>query len=243
MALRHNFAFGRIIPPKINIVTEIVLYKGKTKKVLLNMKKIISILAAASMMLLATSAFAQVHVGAGYINDTETTKLNKDADKSSENLNGVYAGVGYTIHISDAFAVTPGLYWSMIGKDDYSTVAGIALKGDFKEHALNVPIDFSYGFNLAPDAKFFVYAGPTIQYGISSKTTGSVGSISADVDNFENDNYSRFNVMLGGGVGAQVLDAIRITVGYDAGLTNLYKGSGDAIQKRNQLKIGVAYVF
>lgn len=211
------------------------------------MKKVISILAAASMMLLATSAFAQVHVGAGYINDTETAKANKDADKSSDNLNGVYAGVGYTIHVSDAFAITPGLYWSMMGKKDSDNLAGLTLGGDFKEHSLNIPVDFSYGFNLAPDAKFFVYAGPTIQYGLSSKTkyTGSVAGVSGEstVDNFKNDDYSRLNVLVGGGVGAQVMDAIRITVGYDLGLTNLYKGSGDVIMKRNQLKIGVAYVF
>ena len=211
------------------------------------MKKTISILAAASMMLLATSAFAQVHIGAGYLNDTEITKANKDADKSTENLNGVYVGAGYTIHFSDAFALTPGIYWSMMGKKETGSIGALTLGGDFKEHSLNIPLHFSYGANLAPDTKFFVYLGPTFQYGLSSKTTasGSIAGISGDrtTDNFDSDNYSRFNVLLGGGVGAQVIDAIRITVGYDAGLTNLYKGSGDFIQRRNQLKIGVAYVF
>jgi len=210
------------------------------------MKKTISILAAASMMLLATSAFAQVHVGAGYINDTEITKTNKDADKSTDNLNGVYAGVGYTIHFTDAFAVTPGIYWSMIGKNDSGSINSLILGGDFKEHALNIPVHFSYGLNLAPDAKLFVYAGPTLQFGISSKSTvsASLGSIGASktTDNYDND-YSHLNVMLGGGVGAQVIDAIRITVGFDAGLSNLYNGDGDLIMRRNQLKIGVAYVF
>lgn len=210
------------------------------------MKKTISILAAASMMLLATSAFAQVHVGAGYINDTEITKANKDADKSTDNLNGVYAGVGYTIHLTDAFAVTPGIYWSMIGKKDSGSINSLILGDDFKEHALNIPVHFSYGFDLAPDAKLFVYAGPTLQYGLSSKSKGSasLGSvgISTTSDNYDYD-YSHLNVMLGGGVGAQVMDVIRITVGYDAGLSNLYNGDRDLIMRRNQLKIGVAYVF
>ena len=211
------------------------------------MKKVISILAAASMMLLATSAFAQVHVGAGYINSTDTFKADKDAEKSSENLNGVYAGVGYTIHVSDAFAITPGLYWSMLAKDKkLGDFVGMNLiPGKFQEHSINVPIDFSYGFNLAPDAKFFVYAGPTIQYGLSSKikndASGSGTSVDITTDNFKNDDYSHLNVLVGG-VGAQVMDAIRITVGYDCGLTNLNK-SGNTINHRNQLKIGVAYVF
>ena len=46
------------------------------------MKKIITILAAAVMMLSASNAFAQIAVGAGYLNATDTWKSGKESESS-----------------------------------------------------------------------------------------------------------------------------------------------------------------
>ena len=47
---------------------------------------------------------------------------------------------------------------------------------------------------------------------------------------------------LGGGIGFQV-SAIQITVGYDYGMMNLYKGDNAAKTHRSNLKLGLGFVF
>ena len=64
------------------------------------MKKIVTILSAALLLLAGTNAFAQMSVGAGYVNSTNSLKFSKNGDASTTAINGFYAGVGYTIPIS-----------------------------------------------------------------------------------------------------------------------------------------------
>ncbi len=116
----------------------------------------------------------------------------------------------------------------------------------FMEHALNAPLYLNYGIDLARDSKVFIYGGPTVQFGLASTTklSGGVGESTADrtYNNYDNKNYSRFNVYLGGGVGFQ-LSAFQITLGYDYGMLNLYKGENAARTHCSNLKVGVGYVF
>ena len=56
------------------------------------MKKVFSILLAASLMLLGTQAFAQMSVNAGYLNSNRTSK-----DSKAASANGAYAGVSFNI--------------------------------------------------------------------------------------------------------------------------------------------------
>lgn len=208
------------------------------------------------MMLLGTQAFAQVSVGAGYLNSTKSYE-----NVDPVNNNGVYAGLSFNIPIAGGFAVAPGVYYSMIaGKKDIVSgkIANVDTK--FAEHALNIPVYFNWGMNLAPDMRFFVFAGPTCQYGLASKTTVEVGSSALsdllsslglsgkaegkqEIDNYKNDNYNRFNVYVGGGVGMDIANAFQVTVGYDYGVTNLYKGDNAPKSHRSNVKLGVAYLF
>ena len=94
----------------------------------------------------------------------------------------------------------------------------VTASSTFMEHALNAPLYLNYGIDLARDSKVFIYGGPTVQFGLASTTklSGGVGESTADrtYNNYDNKNYSRFNVYLGGGVGFQ-LSAFQITLGYD----------------------------
>ena len=116
----------------------------------------------------------------------------------------------------------------------------------FMEHALSAPLYLNYGIDLARDSKVFIYGGPTVQFGLASTTklSGGVGEGTADrtYNNYDNKNYSRFNVYLGGGVGFQ-LSAFQITLGYDYGMLNLYKGENATRTHRSNLKVGIGYVF
>ena len=211
------------------------------------MKKFFSTLLAASLMLLGTQAFAQMSVNAGYLNSTQSFQ---DSNSKSINSNGAYAGVSFNIPVAGGLGFAPGVYYSMIANKSGSsgTIMGIPVTASstFMEHALNAPLYLNYGIDLARDSKVFIYGGPTVQFGLASTTklSGGVGESTDDrtYNNYDNKNYSRFNVYLGGGVGFQ-LSAFQITLGYDYGMLNLYKGENATRTHRSNLKVGIGYVF
>lgn len=200
------------------------------------MKKVFSTLLAASLMLLGTQAFAQASFNAGYLNSTLAT------ENSSANANGAYAGISFNIPVVGGLAVAPGVYYSMItGKSlDLGTIA----TGTLTEHAVNVPVYLNYGIDLARDTKFFVFAGPTLQYGLASNVKYSSGLVSGSMttDNYKDSDFNRMNVYLGGGVGFEA-GPVLVTVGYDYGMMNQYKGDNAASAHRSNLKIGVGFAF
>lgn len=205
------------------------------------MKKIFSTLLVASLMLLGTNAFAQMSVNAGYLNSTLATNNNSD------NANGAYAGVSFNIPVAGGLAVAPGVYYSMLTSKETAALGSIASgSGTFMEHALNVPVYLNYGIDLARDTRFFVFAGPTVQYGLAStiKYEGNVLGLSGSstVNNYDNQNINRLNVYLGGGVGFTVA-GIQIHVGYDYGMMNQYKGDNATPCHRSNLKIGAGFAF
>lgn len=204
------------------------------------MKKILTSLLAASLMLLGTQAFAQMSVNAGYLNSTLATK------NSSDNANGAYAGVSFNIPVAGGLAVAPGIYYSFLTSKETAALGSIASgSGTFMEHAVNVPVYLNYGIDLARDTKVFVYGGPTLQYGLASTVNyeGNVLGVSgkASSNNYDNENFNRMNVYLGGGLGFGI-GSLLVTVGYDYGMMNQYKNTDTACHRSN-LKLGVGFAF
>jgi len=212
------------------------------------MKKIFAIVLAAALFA-GTNAFAQIYPGAGYINSTRTGQYNGSAE-NPVNSNGFYVGASYNVGLSGNLGVAPGLYLSMISHTNEAGVSGFGLsqnsKSTFTEMAINVPVMANYSYALARDAKVFAYAGPTFQLGLSSKTrTIDSGVLSADNtrDHYAQSDYNKFNVYVGGGIGAEFAK-ILVVLGYDYGLMNLYAGSTDnTFYHRSNLHIGVGYAF
>ena len=203
------------------------------------MKKIFATLLAASMMLAGVNAFAQISVGAGYVNSTSTSKAGDK--KTSGDSNGFYLGASYNIGISGGLGLAPGLYYEMLGASD----KGSLWAGSTTEHYVNVPVMVNYGLELMPDCTLFFYAGPTLSCGVASNTKLKVGgdkvSASTSVNNYDNDSYGRFDVMLGGGVGFNI-NRFQVKVGYNAGL--LDRNSTDAIKMhRSEVHLGVGFCF
>ena len=193
------------------------------------------------MMLIGTQAFAQMSVNAGYINSTLKT------GNVSDNANGAYAGVSFNIPVSGGLAISPGVYYSMLTSKETASLGTIfSSSGTFMEHAINVPVYLNYGIDLASDAKVFLFGGPTLQYGLAStvKIDANVAGISGSTthSNYDNENFNRMNVYLGGGVGFQI-SALQITLGYDYGLMNQYKGDNVDPCHRSNLKLGVGFLF
>ncbi len=203
------------------------------------MKKIFATILAASMMLVGANAFAQISVGAGYVNSTSTNKVGDS--KSSGDSNGFYLGASYNIGISGGLGLAPGLYYEFLGNSG----KGSYWSGSTTEHYVNVPVMVNYGLELMPDCTLFFYAGPTLSCGVASTTQAKVGgdkvSVGAKVNNYDNDNYGRFDVMLGGGVGFNI-NSFQVKVGYNAGM--LDRNASDAVKMhRSEVHLGLGWMF
>ena len=203
------------------------------------MKRIITLIAAAVMMTVATNSFAQLSVGAGYLHAGDQITLQGISDPFEVGMNGAYAGFSYNLPISDLIGIAPGLYYSLLMCDDsFEDIPGTDIK--IREHFVNVPVYFNLGFNVGANSRLFLFAGPTVQLGVASKTT--YPALSTTHDNYKDNDYSRTNVLLGGGLGLN-LGRFQITAGYDHGMFNLDK-SGDGTKRiKRYAKAGVAYRF
>lgn len=225
------------------------------------MKKIYAIVLSAALVLLGTQAKAQLSVGAGYLNSTETTTVTNSNNSSNAGLNGFYIGGQYNLPIVAGLAVAPGLYVDMLFGGSKTGTAGtvfgipVSANGSVKytELALNLPVNLNYTFHVGSDFDVFLYAGPVLQFGLLSKSQAdgkaTVGNFNiggnglAESDNYNGDNANRnpFVVYLGGGAGIQA-GALQVILGYDHSLTNITKSTNVNLG-RSQIKIGVGYAF
>ena len=140
------------------------------------MKRIITLIAAAVLMTIATNSFAQISVGAGYLHAGDQITL-KGMDPIETGMNGAYAGFSYNLPISGLIGITPGLYYSLLFSND-SALEGL-LNAKVREHFVNVPVYLNLGFNLGENSRLFLFAGPTVQLGLISTIEASAGSISS----------------------------------------------------------------
>ncbi|MCQ2147398.1 MAG: PorT family protein [Bacteroidales bacterium] len=200
------------------------------------MKKFLTTILAVSLMLIGSQAFAQVSVGAGY------KMLSHKAKSNATNLNGAFVGVDYNIPLSGALSVAPGIYYSFVTKSDSASgLSGlVSARGNWNEHYLTVPVHFNYGFSLGNDISAFVFAGPSLDLGLASSY--KLGSTDKAINMYDNDNYKRYDVKLGGGIGFDFLDVTRVKIGYDFGMLNRRTDIGAAIHS-NQLYVGVSLLF
>ena len=203
------------------------------------MKKVFAI--AAALMLIGTTAFAQ-SIGAGYVQSTFKH------GNTSKVANGFYAGLGYTAEITSGLSLNPGIYYEFLtGAENFTgfDVLSGAYRGKTTEHYVNVPLHLSYDIAFSPAFKIFVYGGPTATIGIASNSKGA--TLDDSKSNYANKDYSRFDIMAGGGLGFELVKRIRLNVGYDFGLLDrdngkTIAGKEDSL-KRNRLVAGAAFVF
>ena len=208
----------------------------------MKMKRIITLIAAAVMMTIATNSFAQMQVGAGFLHSNESISM-KGTDLGDIGTNGAYAGFSYNLPIAGTFGIAPGLYYSLLMSNESTSVVGVNLGSKMREHYVNVPVYFNFGFNLGESSKLFIFAGPTAQFGIASSSELSAAGISSGkFDRFKDGNLSRTNVLLGGGLGLNI-SKIQITLGYDQGLFNLDTSDDGTKIIKSYAKAGIAYLF
>ena len=199
------------------------------------MKKTLCILLAAAALFAGVQANAQMSVGAGYQN------LTQNYGGTTVNGNGAYAGVSFNIPIAGGLGVAPGVYYTLATYEQQA-LWGL-VKGNTMEHAINVPLNFNFGYNLARDMRAFIFAGPTFQYGLSSKTKNDyAGAATTQTDNYTKSDAQRFVIYAGGGLGMDIANKFQVTVGYDQSVTNMIKSDSNKVS-RGLLKIGAAMLF
>lgn len=213
------------------------------------MKKII--ISTAAIIMAASSAFAQVNVGAGY----SGTSMNPSEGDNSW-YNGFNVSVGYNLPLGLGFEFSPSVEYNYLNRHIEETVevgsASAKSKNNFNEHYLNIPLMFNYGYEITPNARIFVFAGPTASFGLyadyTTKLDASVGDNSGSTDKKtvelwgDDSNYRRCDVKIGGGLGVDVCKHWRIQVGYDYGLVNRTKVD-DMKLHHHSLKAGLTYMF
>ena len=204
------------------------------------MKRIITTILAASMMFIGTTAFAQVSVGAGYINSTAKATHGSSVLKTPSN--GFYAGLGYDINEGAGFGINTGLYFSYLMSQN--SIGSIDSSKQVETY-IDVPVRASLSADMG-GLRLGVFAGPVFSCGISSTTDSSAHVVGVEIgtgkiDNYANSAYKRFDILVGGGVNVD-FGPLRFTVSYDLGMLNRYD-SEDIKTTRNTLRAGLAFLF
>ena len=210
------------------------------------MKKVLMTLALVAVA--ATSAFAQISVGAGYLANTQKTAVTSGSTTTTvaEASQGFYAGADYTFDLGQGLGLVAGLKGAFLFVPEHEILLGAATSKT-NEMYLAVPIQCNYSYVLSNDLKLFAYAGPSLSFGLSSKTvttdkTGITNSVNTNDNYGDGSDYGKFNVLLGAGVGVDVMNTIRIKAGYDIGLLNRSSADDTKINDA-QWYVGVAYLF
>ncbi|MBO6172801.1 MAG: PorT family protein [Bacteroidales bacterium] len=212
------------------------------------MKRILTTLLAASMMLAGTSVFAQnLAVEAGF--GLSSTRFNYTLGSTTADLYGGTLGLSYEIPVVEGtIGFAPGIQVGYFTGGDVNLPFNLG-KASFNESYLAVPLDLNLHLPISEDMKFLIVAGPTLDLGLTSRA--KLKDTSAEYDIYDGalgdmTKYNRFDVLIGGGLGLDVMDAVRFTVRYDYGLINRNGGnltSGFLKVHRSQLKLGVGFLF
>lgn len=196
------------------------------------MKKVFITLALTAIA--ATSAFAQISVGGGYLNSTSKTTIANTSTPT--NANGFYVGADATLNlVGDDVVMMPGLYYNLTsskGKASTTTNQG-----------LYVPVHFAYMLPVANEVKVFPFAGPQFNIGLSSVVKTETLGITTEFNNYSDEgNVSRFNLAMTAGVGVDIMDLVRVKFAYNWGLLDLHKSDNVQLSNSNW-QIGVAILF
>lgn len=198
-----------------------------------------------------------------------------DKASKSDPLNGFYAGVNDNINIVAGLSIQPGLYYSFGTASKSEEILGFKNTYSETEHNLNVPVNVKYTFNIIPSVlNISIFVGPTFSLGLASQDklsisgefagtafdgtlkydnyTGKIKSdnISEELQNTLNgympeSSMSRFDIMLGGGIGVGLFKFLNVKAGYDYGLLNRYKGdmAKNASLNRSQFYVALGINF
>ena len=189
------------------------------------MKKVLLLVVTLTIALLA---HAQASVQVGFLLNNLKAE-NAEVGKVAGAYKGMMAVADYNIHLTEFLGIAPGL------GIDYSFNNQVGYR--YKELGLLAPVDVNYCLSVNDNLSLSLFAGPTFYYGLFAKET----SVNPPYDYYKNDS-KRFDVALGGGFWLDIMENIRVKLGYKFGLTNTSRTAG-TVYRNNIMSITVGYVF
>lgn len=211
----------------------------------------------------------------GYLHSSYRTNLNSDEMKTSSPMSGFQVGLMKDMNIVAGLSLQSGLTYSYLNSAEKEEVPMFNITGSYTEHMLNIPIQVKYTFDIIPAFGVYVFAGPTLSLGLAATTKLSVsGSIAGNTlegnlkynaytNKLKSDNIpdeyvnlvnqylpqdrvmNRFDVLMGGGVGVNIIKFVTVKGGFDYGLLNRLKGDLANAGKMNRMQyyISVGLTF
>lgn len=145
---------------------------------------------------------------------------------------GFELGAVYNHPIIANLYVEPGLkfYYNSYGFDknypDFALTnlhSGIA--GSMRTFGMRIPVNIGYHFDFTDDLKVYVFTGPELEIGFTSKAHQNVSDQSIFTDQYSKEgNLHRADLLWGFGVGVSY-DRYYFAISGDAGMCNMYKAS------------------
>jgi hypothetical protein len=200
-------------------------------------------LAAALLMLISTSTFAQVNFGlrSGVAATTFSVKgdLYNDNNVTFSYTGGVFA----TIPVIKSFAIQPELNYVRKGRSNETTELNTTIKTDFMLHYLEVPVLFQYRNNQLLNksgSEFYINAGPYAAFVLNTQTRTSEtaeGGLTVPVGNSNNTDWG---ATFGIGFQTPVFKKnICFDLRYDMGLSEIEQQPTDYRTKALSLTVGI----
>lgn len=193
------------------------------------MKKFLfSLFAAAALMLTGAKASAQVSVGAG-----PATRLYFEKGQTVDYTYGVQLNFEDSKRLTDVFGYSAGIDFGTYGKKNFfSETSGL------NEIYVDIPVRAKFYIPFSGRAELYFFGGvvPSICASSLSKTESN------KVNRFEGaSNYSRYDVLAGGGVGLELNESFRFALGYDHGILDRYKD--DRVLHAAAVKFTFSFLF
>lgn len=161
---------------------------------------------------------------------------------------GYYAGARGEYHFSKNFYGAAALQLTQKGMGGYDEDVLIDASSSCYMGYLQLPLYIGFGGQLNPVIRGFVETGPYFAVGIYGKDKGSSYSggpdyrHSWDNDFFSeaNDNPRRFEPGWGIRIGLDIIRHVRVTAGYEIGLTEVWDKSSN---RNTSFSVGLGYTF
>jgi len=202
------------------------------------MRKFLLAIAAFALSLTVTARPTGLNLGGGISTDFIYNS------NSTDTFLGSFLEIGYDLDFTPIVGMYFAARYSIDFRLAYEYDAPVQSAGFTFKSNIELPVHLILNIPAGKNTVFF-NLGPTLDFWTGYRTV--MVSTSAEepiriVNHFDNDIFNRVNVDLGGKVGINIKNHVKVYAAYDQSLINLYKDSSQKCSA-GQLRIGAAYVF
>jgi hypothetical protein len=198
--------------------------------------------AIAALVLISTSAFAQINIGlrSGVVASTFSDKGNLYQDNKV--TLSYTAGAFFTVPVSKSLAIQPEINYVRKGRSNETTELHTTVKTDFMLHYLQVPMLVQYRNDQLLNktgSVFYINAGPYAAFALNTQTKVSNSNEGGLMVPVENSNKTDWGATLGIGFQTPIRGKdVRVDLRYDMGLSEIELQPTEYRTKALSLTIG-----